>query len=284
MAAAWLDGCRFNPTLGGTTDFVVSSLVVGYQTPASAGAVNATIYKWRAESADLSQWEDFEGGYTVGTTTVARTTVLYNSSGTGTGVGQSGAGTKINFTTPPQVACVALKEDLLSAVEANNFSAAQQTQARSNINATANKAYAESTTLTTGTTTMAGAVTTVPQRTDGTQILTASITPTLSTSKLLICVTGGLTSAVVGNYWGAIFQGVTAAAIAAIEIGVASANFTTPVAFTIELASPGTSAVTFAVNVGNLNGTTNTWAINGRSGSARLGTSQRWAITIEEIK
>lgn len=131
--AAFLDGCRFNPTLGGTTDFIVSSNVPGYQTPALAGGVNARVYKWRAESADLSQWEDFEGTYTVSSTTVARTTVLYNSSGTGTGPGQSGAGTKITFSTVPQVACIALKEDLISIEEANSFTATQKAQAQSNI-------------------------------------------------------------------------------------------------------------------------------------------------------
>lgn len=133
--AAWLDGVKFTPTLGGTTDFVVSANVIGYMTPAQANAVNARVYKWHAESADLSQWEDFEGAYTVSGTVAARTTVLYNSSGTGTA--QGGAGTKIAFSTVPTVSCVALKEDMLSIEEANSFTAAQQFQARNNIAAAA---------------------------------------------------------------------------------------------------------------------------------------------------
>lgn len=132
--AAWLDGVKFNPTLGGTTDFVVSTAAAGCNTPAQANAVNATVYKWRAESADLSQWEDFEGAYTVGSTTVARTTVLYNSSQTGTkSPGQSGAGTKINFTTVPTVSCIGIKEDLISIEEANSFTATQKAQIQNNI-------------------------------------------------------------------------------------------------------------------------------------------------------
>lgn len=131
--AAWLDICRFTPTLGGTTDWTYSAAVTGYQSPALAGVVNGRLYKYRAESADLSQWELGEGAYNTGTGVLARTTVLYNSSGTGTGVGQSGAGTKISFSTVPQVAVVALKEDLISIEEANSFSAAQQAQARTNI-------------------------------------------------------------------------------------------------------------------------------------------------------
>ena len=122
--AAFLDGCRFNPTAGGTTDWTFSSAVTGYQSPAAANVVNGTLYKYRAESADLSQWEFGEGAYNTSTGVLARTTVLYNSSG-GT--------SKINFSTVPQVAIVVLKEDLISIEEANNFTSVQQAQARHNI-------------------------------------------------------------------------------------------------------------------------------------------------------
>lgn len=131
--AAFLNACRFNPAAGGTTDWTYSSSVPGYQNPVAAGAVNERIYKYRAESADLSQWELGEGAYNSGTGVFARATVTYNSSGTGTGAGQSGAGSKINFTTTPQVAIVALKEDLIAIEEDNNFTAIQQAQARKNI-------------------------------------------------------------------------------------------------------------------------------------------------------
>ena len=95
--AAWLDVCRYLPTLGGTTDWTFSAAVTGYASPALAGVVNTRVYKYRAESGDLSQWELGEGAYNTGTGVLARTTVLYNSSGTGTATGQSGAGTKISF-------------------------------------------------------------------------------------------------------------------------------------------------------------------------------------------
>jgi hypothetical protein len=122
--AAFLDGCRFNPVAGGTTDWTYSSAVTGYQSPAAANVVNETLYKYRAESADLSQWEFGEGAYNTGTGVLARTTVLYNSAGNSS---------KINFSTVPQVAIVALKEDIISVQENNSFSAAQQAQARHNI-------------------------------------------------------------------------------------------------------------------------------------------------------
>ena len=119
--AAFLNVCRFNPTAGSTTDWTYSSIVTGYQSPTSAGVVNSRVYKYRAESTDLSQWEIGEGAYDTGTGVLARTTVLYNSSGTGTASGQSGAGSKINFSTVPNVAIVAIKEDLVHLDESNTF-------------------------------------------------------------------------------------------------------------------------------------------------------------------
>lgn len=103
MASSFLDVCRFNPTAGGTTDWTYSSAVVGYQSPTAAGAVNGAIYSYRAESADLLQWEVGFGAYNSGTGVFARTTVLFNSAGTTA---------KINFTAAPQVAIVALAEDI----------------------------------------------------------------------------------------------------------------------------------------------------------------------------
>jgi hypothetical protein len=131
--AAWLDLCRFTPTAGSTTDWTYSSAVTGYNSPALSGVVNGRVYKYRAESSDLSQWEEGEGAYNTGTGVLARTTVFYNSSGTGTATGQSGAGTKINFSAAPQVAVIASKHDLISIEEANSFTSTQSDQARVNI-------------------------------------------------------------------------------------------------------------------------------------------------------
>lgn len=94
-----VDLAKFVPTAGGTGDWVVSSAVTGYQTPATAGAVSGAVYNTRAESGDLSQWEVATGTYTSSNTTLTRGTVLYNS---------VGGSSKINFTTPPQVGIVAL--------------------------------------------------------------------------------------------------------------------------------------------------------------------------------
>ena len=102
IASSLLNVCRFNPTAGGTTDWTYASIVTGYQSPAAAGAVNGNQYSYRAESADLSQWEIGIGIYNAGVLT--RAAVLFNSAGTTA---------KINFSTVPQVAFIALAEDVM---------------------------------------------------------------------------------------------------------------------------------------------------------------------------
>lgn len=107
MAAnGFVDGCGFTAASSGTGDFVVSSAVVGYQTPLAANAVNGTIYSYRAESASRADWEIGFGAYTTGTTTLARTTVLYNSAGTTS---------KISFSAAPNVYITALTADIQNA-------------------------------------------------------------------------------------------------------------------------------------------------------------------------
>lgn len=134
--AAFLNNCRFIPTAGATTDWVYASTVGGCQSPALAGAIDGRKYKFIAISTDLTQWEIAEGAYTAATGTFARATVLYNSSGSGTAAGQSGSGSKINFTAAPNVAIVGVKEDLISVEEANAFTPVQKAQARANIDVT----------------------------------------------------------------------------------------------------------------------------------------------------
>lgn len=98
MASSILDAVLFNPTAGSTTDWTYSSAVTGYQSPAAAGAVNGTVYFYRAYSSDLTQWEEGYGAWNSGTSVLARTTVLFNS---------AGDTSKVNFTNPPFVAIVA---------------------------------------------------------------------------------------------------------------------------------------------------------------------------------
>lgn len=112
--ADFLNGVQFLPASGGTADFVVSAAVQGYLTPAGASAVNGRTYGYRAESADLTQWEIGRGAYTSGSTTLARTTVLLSSTGS-----------KISFSTPPKVGLVELAADIANTSIPNTFTGAQ---------------------------------------------------------------------------------------------------------------------------------------------------------------
>jgi hypothetical protein len=80
---AVLDRVIFLPASSGTGNFVVSSAVTGYQTPASAGAIDGALYEYAAETRDgsgnVTNWEVGNGAYTVSTTTLARTNIRYSS-------------------------------------------------------------------------------------------------------------------------------------------------------------------------------------------------------------
>ena len=113
--ASPLTNVGFTPTAGGTTDWTYSSANPGYQSPVAGNVVNGGTYEVFAKDAS-NNWEISRGVCTisVGIPTFARTTVLYNSAGTGTmSPGQSGAGTKINFGTVPAVSAVLIAEDLV---------------------------------------------------------------------------------------------------------------------------------------------------------------------------
>ncbi len=112
MVFSWLDNCKFTAVSAGTVDFVYSAAVTGYQGPAAAAAVNTANYSYFAISQDLTQWELGQSlSYNSGTTTFPRSTVLYNSAGTGLKQGGSGSN-KINFTLAPNVAIIATAEDV----------------------------------------------------------------------------------------------------------------------------------------------------------------------------
>lgn len=102
---ALVDRCVFTPASGGTGDFVVSAAFAGYQTPAQANAVNGSTYSYFAEirnsSGVVTDWEVGQGAYTSGTTTLARTTVLFSSN----------SNAKVNFGSAPTVGITALAED-----------------------------------------------------------------------------------------------------------------------------------------------------------------------------
>lgn len=98
--ASIADVIKFTPTLGGLTDWILATAATGYRTP-SGNLTNGSTYSYRAESADKSEWEVGTGAWTSATSTLARTTVLYSSTGA-----------KVNFTVAPVVGIVALAADI----------------------------------------------------------------------------------------------------------------------------------------------------------------------------
>lgn len=99
---SFVNACVFKPTAAGVGDFVVSTAVPGWQTPAQAGATNGAIYRYRAAVSDGSEWEIGTGTYTSGTVTLSRTTILASSTG----------GVKVSFSQPPDITLTAFAMDV----------------------------------------------------------------------------------------------------------------------------------------------------------------------------
>ncbi len=106
--AIMADAIKFVPASSGTGDFVYSSTTVGYRSPVS-NLTNGATYNYRAESADLTQWEIGSGTWTSASSTLARTTIIYSSTGA-----------KVSFSAAPTVGVVGLSATV--AQTANNLS------------------------------------------------------------------------------------------------------------------------------------------------------------------
>lgn len=121
--ASLADNCIFVPTAGGTGSWTVSAAVQGYQTPAQTGqVVDGKTYRYRAESADKSQWEE-------GNTTSASSATVFAR----TVVSSSNANAAVNFTVAPNVALTITRADILQFDDAMSLTATQKAQARANI-------------------------------------------------------------------------------------------------------------------------------------------------------
>jgi hypothetical protein len=93
-------GVRFNATSTGTGDFVDASAVTGYRRGASI-LVDGSTYRYRAENSSLSEYEWGTGVWTSSSSTLARTTIFASSTGS-----------KVSFTSVPQVAVTIFPADL----------------------------------------------------------------------------------------------------------------------------------------------------------------------------
>jgi len=126
---------------------------------------------------------------------------------------------------------------------------------------------------------------TIPQNTEGAEILTCAITPTSATSKLIIDVVMNVANNVATDISIiALFQDSTANALRASWSRTIAAN--NPVSAMVikhYMTSGTTSATTFKVRGGGSTGNAGTFQINGGSGTRYLGGSLISSITIMEI-
>jgi len=136
-------------------------------------------------------------------------------------------------------------------------------------------------TLATGTTVLP-VDNTVPQNTEGDEVMTLAITPKSTTNKLQIEVVCQLSSSVINDLAAALFQDSTASALAAAATFQITATGRVQVALCYFMVAGTVSETTFKVRVGGPNaGTT---SFNGALGAGLFNGVGYSSITITEIK
>jgi len=125
---------------------------------------------------------------------------------------------------------------------------------------------------------------TIPQNTEGFEVLTVTITPKSSTNILKIKWSAILSNSAAGNYLiGAVFQDSTASSIGGIGIHYAAvATEMRTVTGCLRMVAGTTSATTFKLRVGGANAGTTT--LNGASGARFFGASIKSMLEVEEYK
>lgn len=134
--------------------------------------------------------------------------------------------------------------------------------------------------MSTGTTTIPNDDT-IPQSTEGFEVMTLAITPKASTNKLKIEVVVNLAVATTGNVIAALFQDSTANALAAVCEYTATSNGNMRLVFTHYMTAGTTSSTTFKVRIGCNNAGAVTF--NGAQGVRQFGGVMASSITISEI-
>lgn len=124
---------------------------------------------------------------------------------------------------------------------------------------------------------------TIPQNTEGFEVVTVSITPTNSANKLVISGTIHAAAAAGERCLYALFQDTTANALAAWGTGTMSANMVGSYDFVYEMVAGTTSATTFKIRIGPVSAAT-TITINGHGGVRKLGGVLITNIKAEEIQ
>ena len=109
MALVLADRVKETTTTAGTGTITLNGAATGFQSFAVIGNANTTYYTIAGQTGN--EWEVGIGTYTSSGTTLARTTVLSNSSGTQPSALSFSAGTKDVFVTYPAEYAVASTND-----------------------------------------------------------------------------------------------------------------------------------------------------------------------------
>lgn len=144
-----------------------------------------------------------------------------------------------------------------------------------------NRTYDEYTTYTTYTTVLP-LDNTIPQNTEGTEIITRAFTPVSASSRIRITFHAMGSTDIAGAWSAALFVDSTADALAATTCFITSANNVNDLTLVHEEASSSTSARTYKIRVGPVTGVT--MALNGSPGGGRFfGGVSKATLVIEEI-
>jgi hypothetical protein len=121
----------------------------------------------------------------------------------------------------------------------------------------------------------------IPQSTEGVEVVTAAITPKKASSKIRVRFTGmGTTNTAVGALTVALFKDSDTDALAASLATSVVIGSVTPLDVSFEHTAPGVSLTTYKIRVGPSAG--NAW-LNGNQVNRFFGGASRAVLTIEEI-
>jgi hypothetical protein len=122
---------------------------------------------------------------------------------------------------------------------------------------------------------------TIPQNTEGDEMMTRAITPKNTANRLLIVAVVNVAHTSSTTLTAALFQDSTAAAIAANQTRADTVDEPHQIVVTHEMAAGTTSSTTFKVRIGGNTGSTTTF--NGQAGGRRMGGIGFSSIVITEI-
>lgn len=122
---------------------------------------------------------------------------------------------------------------------------------------------------------------TIPQKTEGFQVLSQAITPTSATNIILVEVVVFCSATTAQPITVALFQDTTTNALAAVETYQAQANGMVTIPLHFKMTSGTTSSTTFKVRIGSNGGVVN---VNGANAVRRYGGVGTSSIFVTELK